>query len=122
MKKILKATFMIAILLVSSMVYSSNVKAATYNSVILSSSWQTIASSSSGFNCNVTIRCFVTGTDGLGAIRPDIRMLNQNGQVVWAENRSCPGLGSRTYWCGSNVYRIQIKVATGGGSAYSNPA
>lgn len=83
----------------------------------LSSSWQTIASSKVGFNCNVTLRCLVTGTEGSDAVKPDIRMLDENGNVVWSENKSCPGHSMRVYNCGADVHTIQIKVSNGGGTA-----
>lgn len=118
MKKFLTASLLIAVLLVGLIGSTTIVQAANrYKSINLSKNWTDIAISTSGFNCNVTISCLVTGTDGLGAIRADVRMLNSSGTVVWSESKSCPGLGSRTYWCGSNVYKVQVRVATGGGTA-----
>lgn len=123
MKKFFSVTLFIAVLIIGFTVNTPEVKASeNYSNIILSTSWKTIATSTSGFNRNVTISCLVTGTDGLGAIRADVRMLSKNGSVVWSESKSCPGLGSRRYWCGSNVYKIQVRVATGGGTAYAYPS
>lgn len=124
MKRLFKFNVLTAVLctvlLVGTLGNAMSVSAAeSYNTVTLSTSWKTIASSTTGFNCNVTISAMATGTDGLGIIRPDIRMLDNNGSVVWSESKSCPGYGTRTYSCGSNVYKIQIKVANGAGTAYA---
>lgn len=118
MKKALKSTILVAVLLVGILGSAISASAAeSYNSITLSTSWKTIATSTTGFNCNVAISCMVTGTDGLGAVRPDVRMLGRNGNVLWSENKSCPGLSTRVYRCGSDVYTIQIKVSNGSGTA-----
>ena len=96
-------------------VSAANVTTPPY--VTLSTSWKTIASSTSGFNCNIAVVSSVTGTDGIGAVRPDIRMLGRNDNVLWSEKNSCPGLGTRVYRCGPDVYKLQIRVSNGSGSA-----
>ena len=85
--------------------------------LITNTSWQTIASSTTGFNCNVYIKCNNTATSGLGVVPSDVRMLGKSGNVVWSENGAVPGLGSRVLWCGSDVYKIQIKTQAGLGTA-----
>ena len=41
----------------------------------------------------------------------DVRMLDSLGNVVWEEYGAIDYSGSRSFWCGSNVYSIQIRVA-----------
>lgn len=86
----------------------------------LTTSWQTIATSTTGFGCNVAIVCSTTATDGFGPLKADVRMLDKSGNVLWSESKSCPGTGTkRIYECGSDVYKIQVKVVTGGGTAWA---
>ena len=121
MRKAVKSRVIATMLLVAILVNTSTVSASeTFNqNVLLSTSWKTIAKSTTGFDCNVAISCLVTGTDGLGAVRPDIRMLGRSGNVLWSESKSCPGLGTRIYKCGPDVYEIQIRVSNGSGTARS---
>ena len=119
LKRILKVTTVITILLIvilnTTMVsYASESYLPTINT---STTWKTLATSTTGFNKNVTVFNWSTGTDGLGILRADIRLLGKNGNVVWSESKSCPGYGTRVYWCGTDVYTIQIKVLSGGGTA-----
>lgn len=128
MNRILKSTVVIAALLVALLVTTISVSAATsypYNEsrrLTTTTSWQTIASSTTGFNCNVYIYNLNTGTSGLGIARSDVRMLGSNGTVVWEESGALPGAGDRTFWCGGDVYTIQIRTQTGKGTAYARPA
>ncbi len=92
------------------------------NALITTTSWQTIASSTTGFNCNVYIHCYNTTTSGLGVVPCDVRMPDRNGNVVWSENGAIPGLGERTFWCGSDVYTIKIRTQAGKGTAYAYQA
>ena len=118
-KKVFKPTSIIALLLavVLGTTFTAHAASVQFHSVTLSTSWKTIAECSTGINRNITVSSLVTGTDGLGALSPDIRMLGKNGNVVWSESKSCPGLGTRVYSCGANVYKVQIRVAYGGGTA-----
>ncbi len=77
-------------------------------------SWQMIAYSTKGFNCNVTISCMNTTVSAC-----DICMLGKNGNIVWTENGAIGGASSRTFWCGSDVYEIQIRTQSGSGTAYA---
>lgn len=79
----------------------------SFGRVNVSTEWQTIASDTEGFGCNVEI----TGQLYTGG-RIDVKMLGKNGQELWFQNSSCPGLGSRVYKCGSDVYYIQVKVSS----------
>ncbi len=80
---------------------------------IYSSKWTTIATSTSGFNCNVQVNT-------LNATLPPtnhIRMLGKDGNVVWQENSAISYSNSRVFWCGSDVYEIQIRCSSGVGTA-----
>ncbi len=94
--------------------YSNDYKGHYHN---ITTSWKTIATSTTGFNCNVYIKCY--GTD---LSRLNIRMLGKNGNVVWSENGAVPGLGSRTFWCGSDVYTIQASSQSSTIGIYIQPA
>lgn len=114
MKKTFKYTILVAILLLCLAGNSVPAMAASYGSHNLSTSWTTVAQSSTGFNCNVKLTC--TAFD---VLRVDVRMLGKNGNVVWQEANSCPGLSSRVYGCGSDVYKIQARVSSGKGICIS---
>lgn len=90
------------------------------NALSINTSWKTIASSTTGFNCDVWIGSYNTGTIGLVVAPSDIRMLGRSGNVVWQESGAVAGNGAqRQFWCGSDVYTIQIKTQTGTGMAYA---
>lgn len=115
LKAMLSAVLLILLLIgTTTTAFAAN----SYNGTITTStSWKTLATSTTGFNCNVAIFNSSTGTDGLGILRADIRMLGKSGNVVWQESKACPGYGTRIFWCGSDVYKIQIKVAHSSGTA-----
>lgn len=86
----------------------------------ITTSWKTIASSTTGFGCNVAITSHNTSTIGLGPAKSDIRMLDRNGNQLWYENGAVLGTGvTRVFICGSDVYEIQIRTQTGKGEAYA---
>lgn len=91
------------------------------NTYVSSSSWKTVASSTTGFNCNV-----VVGGSVLGNYYMDVRMLDKNGNVVWSEENAFSTIGgnggTRTFWCGSDIYYIQVKGHNGNGIAWAYPA
>lgn len=82
----------------------------------VSTSWKTIATSTTGFNCDVFIEC-----RNLDLAALDIRMLGKNGNVVWSESGAVGGQGNRIFWCGSDVYTIQVKYQSSSGSVYIQP-
>ena len=92
------------------------------NGITISTSWTTIATSTTGFNRNVYIKSMNLGMDGLRVLPTDIRMLDKNGNVVWSENGAVPGQGSRTFWCGSNIYTIQAKTQASSGVIFVRAA
>ena len=91
-----------------------------YNGTVINTSWKTVATSTSGFNCNVYIKCMNTAfLPNSWTVSPtDIRMLNKSGNVIWQESGAVAGLGERVFWCGSNVYTIQARCQVGSGSSY----
>ena len=92
------------------------------NSLNTTTSWKTIATSNTGFSCNVFIKCMNTTTSGWGVVPSDVRMLGKNGNVVWTENGAVPCQGDRTFWCGYDVYTIQIRTQAGYGVAIAHQA
>lgn len=87
--------------------------------ITTSSSWKTIVAAKYGLDRNVGIYNYSATLDGWGLSRADIRMLGKDGNVVWEEAKACPGKGSRVFWCGSDVYTIQIRVRNGYGTAHA---
>lgn len=81
-----------------------------------SKSWKTIATSTTGFNCNVKISSL-----GTSVTTVDVRMLGKSGNVIWSESESFGSLTSRVYWCGSDVYKIQVKYHSGEGTITCYP-
>ena len=60
-------------------------------------------------NCaNKTISVYCINTSTLH--HNDVRMLDSSGNIVWEEYGAIDYSGSRSFWCGSNVYSIQIRV------------
>ena len=119
---IIVTTLIAFVMLVTFLVPSINVHAAgiRYNSINTSTSWKTIATASSGFDCNVDIGC-----TNFSNVPCYIRMLNSKGSVILEESGAIKitsmlgsgGYGSRTFWCGSDVYTIQIRIQSGTGTA-----
>lgn len=87
----------------------------------ISTTWKTIATSSTGFDCNVTINCRnIAVLEDFTIAKGLVRMLDKKGNVIWtsSDDYAVPGQGSYEYYCGSDVYSIQIKTQNGGGSAW----
>lgn len=40
----------------------------------------------------------------------DVRMLDRDGDVVWEEMAAIEADGVRTFWCGPDVRKLQVKV------------
>lgn len=80
------------------------------NQVTIYDYWVTVkappASSSTGLNRWVTFSV----SNMSSAHTNDIRMFNKNGQEIWAEQAAIPHSGSRSFWCGSDVYRVDMRV------------
>lgn len=91
----------------------------TPRSINISTSWTTILSSSSGFNRNVTVSATTLTLNGLLSTVPcDIRLLGKNDKELWSKDSAVPGNGKETvFWCGSDVYKVQIRTTAGNGIA-----
>lgn len=83
---------------------------------ISNTSWATIATSTTGFNCNVRIEGLVVGNYSI-----DVRMLDSSGNVVWSEYNAIDTVSTayRVFWCGSNIRTIQVKAHGGNGIAWA---
>lgn len=93
--------------------YSEDYKGHNQN---VSTSWKTIATSTTGFNHNVFIECRNPDLAPL-----DIRMLGKNGNIVWSESGAVGAQSNRMFWCGSDVYTIQAKSQRGISAVYIQP-
>lgn len=77
--------------------------------------WKTIATSTTGFGCNVQV-----ATQNTGINYVSIQMLGKNGNVLWSETNAIPYNKSRVFECGTDVYKIQAKaVGSNNGSIVS---
>lgn len=76
----------------------------------INGTYTTVASmstSGNGFNRNVTLEC-----SNINVFHHnDVRMLDKYDNVIWEEYGAVGYNGTRTFWCGSNVYKIQVRVA-----------
>lgn len=110
MRKKIKVTILVLAMMLG-IIGTSTVALASesFKHVNASSTWTTIATNTEGFNCNVKITGYLMD---LGA-RIDVRMLGKSGNVLWSEDNSSPGLASRVYYCGPDVYTIQVRVDPG---------
>lgn len=80
---------------------------AAANTIWYSGTYVDLLNPGSCANRNVSVYCYNTNS----LQHNDIRMLDSSGNVVWEEYGAIDYSGSRTFWCGSNVYRIQIRVS-----------
>lgn len=87
----------------------------TFNgeTAVNSKKWSTIASSTSGLNCNIRVSSLATEITYIS-----IRMLDKSGKTVWYEKNSFGSQGARIYKCGKNVYIVQAKYVSGEGTIY----
>jgi hypothetical protein len=72
----------------------------------LTMNYITAMESKNGLNKNVTIKCY----NGSPLHTNDIIMYGKTGNLVWQENGAIKANGQRTFWCGSNVYRVAVKT------------
>lgn len=95
-----------------------------YDALDVTTSWKVLATSTTGFDCYVTICTRNTAILSSGGIaKTVVRMLGKNGNVLWTstDEYSVPGQGSYEYHCGSDVYKIEVKTQAGGGSCWIDP-
>ncbi len=77
-----------------------------------STRWTTVAESSKGFNCNV----YISISNNMVS-RTGIRMLNRRGKILWQSDDAIAFNQYRAqFWCGSDVYKIQLTTNSGGAS------
>lgn len=84
--------------------------ASSANPLDVTTSWRNIATSTTGFGCNIYIGGLVA-SDYM-----DVRMLDRNGNPLWAETNafSTYGVGYRIFHCGSDVYTLQVRANSQG--------
>lgn len=95
-----------------------------YDALPVTTSWQVLATSTTGFDCYVTICTRNTAILSSGGIaKTVVQMLGKSGNVLWTstDEYSVPGQGSYEYHCGSDVYTIRVKTQAGGGSCWIDP-
>lgn len=90
---------------------------------ISSSSWYNIATAdTSGNGIDHWVRIF-NETRTVASLNREancyVRFLGKNGDVLY--NTTMPGNSSDLFWCGSDVYKIQVKTEAGKGNAYVIP-
>lgn len=72
---------------------------------VTSKDWKTIATSTTGFGCNVQINTFNTRVNYVSVL-----MIGKDGKTeVWSETNAIPYNKSRVFYCGTDVYKIQVK-------------
>lgn len=76
--------------------------------------WQTIATSTNGFDCWVRI----TNNNSYPNTYSSIKMLGRNGETLWEKEDAIPGFNYADFECGSDVYTIQVKNVYGDGYAW----
>lgn len=92
----------------------------TPRSTNIDTGWTTILESSSGFNRNVKVSATTFTLNGLLSTVPcDIRLTGKDeNDVRWSKDNAVPGNGKETvFWCGSDVYKVQIRTTAGNGIA-----
>lgn len=87
-----------------------------YYSGNVTTSWKTIARSTTGFGCNVYVDC-----TNLNLAKHDIRMLGANGNEIWSEKGAIAPIAKRIFICGSDVYEIQLRTQSGTSVVYVGP-
>ncbi len=80
--------------------------------ITVNTSWKTVLQTNSGFSRTITISFTATNSNDYC----NVRFLGKNGNVVWTKNNAIQGNGIPvSFWCGADVYKIQICTSTGTG-------
>jgi hypothetical protein len=103
MKKIIP----LLLVLVFALALTSVAAFAGSTSYTVHNAYVTMYSPGGGINRNVTL----SFNNSHFAHHNDVRMLGQNGNVIWEEYGAVGYNGTREFWCGSDVYAIQTRVA-----------
>lgn len=107
MKTIKKSiVILFAICLFISPIFSITSFAGSVNNVTLGSSYVTVLGNGACSNKNVTIICYNTSS----LHHNDVRMKDSSGNVVWEEYGAIDYSSQRTFYCGSNVYSIEVRI------------
>lgn len=82
---------------------------ADYTELITTSWSDTVTFSSNPNGRYVTLYMYNTSPAQIN----QVRMIGWNGQVVWpGEGNDIPSGGSRQFWCGSDVAKVQVRLVT----------
>ncbi|MBQ8997020.1 hypothetical protein IJ095_03305 [Candidatus Saccharibacteria bacterium] len=101
-----KFIFVVAIVLVVAIALQAVAFAATESNVTINGIYTDVTTAGAGQHRYIT--CSVANPYG-GQVT-DVRMLGASGNIVWEEEGAIANNGTRTFECGSNVYKIQMKV------------
>jgi hypothetical protein len=83
----------------------------------ITTSWTTVSNGTGGGGHNRYVAIQVSNLNA--GQRNDVRMLGQSGNVVWSEEGAIGNMSERTFWCGLDVYQVQVKVSNGLATANS---
>lgn len=101
-RKFLALVFSVVLLLALSM----PALAAAKNVTISGGQYVEVLGGGACRNKNVTIEC----QNVVVLHHNDVRMRDINGNIVWEEYGAIGYNGSRTFWCGDNVYSIEVRI------------
>lgn len=101
--KRLIATLVLVVALIATV--SITAFAVSYN-VTLSGTYTEVVGSGQCSNRYVTITCYNTNS----LQHQDVKMLDSSGNTLWEEYGAIDYSDTRTFWCGSNVYSIEVRI------------
>lgn len=114
MLKKMIALLTVTVLAVS--LFATTAFAYTGTNVTIGPSYKTVVNLPSGHSGKyVRIDVYNNSTTGF---TNDVKMLGWDGGKVWEEKNAIECYGSRTFWCGSDVAQIQVRVRRNGAPAY----
>ena len=100
--------FLALILVLTMACCLSSVAFADYTELV-TTSWSDTVTFSAHNGRYVTLYMYNTSTSQVN----QVRMIGWNGQVVWpGEGNDIANNGSRQFWCGSDVAKIQVRIVT----------
>ena len=107
LKKSIRTAFCLIAVLIVTLSFSSTAFAATMaNNITLGPDYVIVVGNGNCSNKSVTITCYNNSTYH----HNDVRMKDSNGNIVWEEYGAIDYSGQRTFYCGSNVYSIEVRV------------
>ena len=111
-----KIIALLTVLILSVGLFSTTALAYVGNNITINGSYKTVVNLPSNHNGkNVRIDVFNNGTSGF---TNDVRILGWDGSIVWEEAGAIDCYSSRTFWCGSDVAAVQVKVRRTGAPSY----